>query len=181
MSKHTWPVTMLEEYRVKEEILQFFQGYVEDYKKATKNLEELYEEHQLLQTTSSKQERYIAELEKQIGLLQKTLDLVDKNKPRFILKTQRPSQDEFFDSLNSTVIIPTGETSITPICPGCWIAVTERLPEDNNDRVLVATDSDCPFGNPKIDTDRYCDGRWVRYGDHVTHWMPLPEPPKEDE
>ena len=62
-----------------------------------------------------------------------------------------------------------------------WIPVTERLPEDELDRVLIASDFDSPVGNQKIDTDRFRRGSWVRYGDHVTHWMPLPEPPKEDE
>lgn len=65
-----------------------------------------------------------------------------------------------------------------------WIPVTERLPEDRNDRVLVITNEKypyCPVGNQPIDTDRYRGkyGKWVRYGDKVTHWMPLPEPPKE--
>ena len=61
-----------------------------------------------------------------------------------------------------------------------WIPVSERLPEDMLERVLVTTDCDTPVGNQRIDTDRYRHGRWVRYGDHVTHWMPLPEPPKEE-
>lgn len=61
-----------------------------------------------------------------------------------------------------------------------WISVKDRLPENPKERVLVKTHSDCIVGNPKIDTDRYRDGMWVRYGDNVTHWMPLPEPPKED-
>ena len=60
-----------------------------------------------------------------------------------------------------------------------WIPVTERLPEDIYERVLVKVDScNILVGNPKIDTDRYDLGMWVRYGSHVTHWMPLPEPPK---
>lgn len=66
-----------------------------------------------------------------------------------------------------------------------WIPVTERLPEDRNDRVLVFVENEkypyCPVGNQPIDTDRYRGkyGKWVRYGDKVTYWMPLPEPPKE--
>lgn len=62
-----------------------------------------------------------------------------------------------------------------------WIPVTERLPSFEIERVLVAVDVNLIMGNPKMDTDRYLNGRWVRYGDHVTHWMPLPEPPKEGE
>lgn len=61
-----------------------------------------------------------------------------------------------------------------------WIPAVELLPGDEQDRVLVQIDCDCLFGNQKIDTDRYCDGRWVRYGDHVTHWMSLPASQKEE-
>ena len=25
-----------------------------------------------------------------------------------------------------------------------------------------------------MDTDRYCNGMWVRWNGRVTHWMPLP-------
>lgn len=65
-----------------------------------------------------------------------------------------------------------------------WIPVTERLPENMDDRVLVLLPTisyNYPIGNQRIDTDRYRGEyrKWVRYGDKVTHWMPLPEPPKE--
>ena len=65
-----------------------------------------------------------------------------------------------------------------------WIPVTERLPENMDDRVLVLLPTksyDYPIGNQHIDTDRYRGGyrKWVRYGDKVTHWKPLPQPPKE--
>ena len=62
-----------------------------------------------------------------------------------------------------------------------WIPVTERLPGFEIERVLVMTKGNFILGYPKMDTDRYINGRWVRYGDNVTHWMPLPEPPEEDE
>ena len=60
-----------------------------------------------------------------------------------------------------------------------WIPVTERLPGFECERVLVMIQGDFVLGYPKMDTDRYVDQRWVRYGDNVTHWMPLPEPPEE--
>ena len=74
-----------------------------------------------------------------------------------------------------------------------WIPVTERLPEEReeddegekhtaSDFVQVAVmDS---LGNKFVTDDMLCDGKWVNYpwGDfEVTHWMPLPEPPKEVE
>ena len=62
-----------------------------------------------------------------------------------------------------------------------WIPVTERLPGFDTERVLVLMNGDMILGYPKMDTDRYVEGIWVRYGDHVTHWMPLPEPPEEVE
>ena len=59
-----------------------------------------------------------------------------------------------------------------------WISVEDRLPEDYKQRVMVICIGDYPIGYPKIDTDRYVRGHWVRYGIYVSHWMPLPQPPK---
>ena len=52
---------------------------------------------------------------------------------------------------------------------GEWIPVSERLP-DEEVRVL-ATD-----GTDVFDSE-YMSGNWEWCAD-VTHWMPLPEPPK---
>ncbi len=56
-----------------------------------------------------------------------------------------------------------------------WIPVTERLPEKDT-RVIVC--ASLPEG---VHSDFiYEDGHWfVSIG--VTHWMPFPEPPKEEE
>lgn len=56
-----------------------------------------------------------------------------------------------------------------------WISVEDRLP-DEDVRVLVCIDSDRHY--IKMDTDRILKGKWVRWSTYVTHWMPLPEPPK---
>ena len=58
-----------------------------------------------------------------------------------------------------------------------WICVKDRLPNDDV-RVLVYLG----LGNyyTKIDTDRRVKGKWVRWGENVTYWMPLPEPPTKD-
>ena len=62
-----------------------------------------------------------------------------------------------------------------------WISVNDRLPKNNLARVLVFLKDDeftKPIGFNKIDTDRCIDGKWVRWGEHVTHWKMLPAPPK---
>ena len=54
-----------------------------------------------------------------------------------------------------------------------WVPVSERLPEQGQEviiytgNILKPTVLAYQFWNPKYDT-------WA----HVTHWMPLPEPPK---
>ena len=79
-----------------------------------------------------------------------------------------------------------------------WIPVTERLPEVGG-CYLVALKYKYDFEKEyTYDTDvatfhfgydrRYIDGQWNTCVDwdegqqylHVTHWMPLPEPPKEE-
>ena len=57
-----------------------------------------------------------------------------------------------------------------------WISVDERLPEGDN-RVLVYL-KDNPMSYTRIDTDRLVSKKWIRWGNTVSHWMPLPEPPK---
>ena len=60
-----------------------------------------------------------------------------------------------------------------------WISVKDRLPESEEERVLVRIKyKELIYGVPSLDTDRYKNNNWVRYGEYVTHWMPLPEPPK---
>lgn len=60
--------------------------------------------------------------------------------------------------------------------PPRWIPVTERLPDDD-DSYLVWN------GNNIFVAIYWGDGEWMfdSYTTHeVTHWMPLPELPKED-
>lgn len=79
-----------------------------------------------------------------------------------------------------------------------WIPVTERLPEKDGDYLVFkvfdqkawcdvisfAKDgrkvSECTFGKKWQNIWYYYDSEWgyIRT-DSVTHWMPLPEPPKE--
>lgn len=56
-----------------------------------------------------------------------------------------------------------------------WIPVTERLP-DKPMRCLVYTKRGEYYG---YDISCYNQGFYLQYA-NVTHWMPLPEPPKEE-
>lgn len=64
-----------------------------------------------------------------------------------------------------------------------WIPVTERLPDaepgDVSEQVLV-TDGKCVAIVEWFNFE--CEPFWgyTGFGKDVTHWMPLPEPPKEE-
>lgn len=56
-----------------------------------------------------------------------------------------------------------------------WIPVTERLPE--NDKTVLVWDR----RNSREYFDVFDHGQWiVLRQEDITHWMPLPEPPKDD-
>ena len=65
------------------------------------------------------------------------------------------------------------------IIPNKWIPVSERLPENHNQEVLISL----KWG---IDIGWYSDGEWRsewinHYDDgHVLAWMPLPKPYVEE-
>ena len=77
-----------------------------------------------------------------------------------------------------------------------WIPVVERLPEVVDSYIVVVKckydwEKEYEIGVDVAIYDPYCDnpyidGCWNTYNDwdegqqyiHVTHWMPLPEPPK---
>lgn len=64
-----------------------------------------------------------------------------------------------------------------------WISVGERLPEDGQKIIAAFYDN----GGRVVDQARYNNGEfdfasWAYVcGDNVTHWMPMPLPPEEEE
>ena len=61
-----------------------------------------------------------------------------------------------------------------------WIPVSERLPEENVRVLICYIDGG---GSRGINTDTRHWNRWLCFSGElatVTHWMPLPEPPKEE-
>ena len=66
-----------------------------------------------------------------------------------------------------------------------WISVKDRLPDKSEEYIVCAIDED---GERFVTTDSWLSllfGGWYLFGEKstskVTHWMPLPEPPKEEE
>jgi hypothetical protein len=59
-----------------------------------------------------------------------------------------------------------------------WIPVSERLPEEDVQYLTIVKGNDIPVVAKYNDHDKgFTDCRVGRYV-NVTHWMPLPEPPK---
>lgn len=65
---------------------------------------------------------------------------------------------------------------------GEWISVKDALPESGGEYIVY------DMINEKVSHDYWqvfegfgakFDSFWNHYGDFVTHWMPLPEPPKK--
>lgn len=64
-----------------------------------------------------------------------------------------------------------------------WIPVSERLPENGSDILVYCDDGE----ESRIVACNYDNGVWfdcvfntVMVFKHITHWMPLPEPPVMD-
>lgn len=68
--------------------------------------------------------------------------------------------------------IPTAD--VAPVRHGKWISVKDRLPEPTYCVLVVGA-----YGEMEIDA-LGTDGEWMGMVEDVTHWMPLPKPPKGD-
>lgn len=57
-----------------------------------------------------------------------------------------------------------------------WISVEDMLPEQGEEAICIAADGDMMIG-------KYTEWGWMFpcYFEELTHWMPIPQPPKEVE
>ena len=55
-----------------------------------------------------------------------------------------------------------------------WISVKERLPQQA--QIIIATDGDI-----SLPCHHFTDTGFTWFTKEVTHWMPLPQPPKADD
>jgi hypothetical protein len=66
-----------------------------------------------------------------------------------------------------------------------WIPVSERLPDKFGEYIVAVTEETGEIYSDYADFDpyqqRWKTGLFLGCRDKVTHWMPLPEPPKEED
>ena len=98
-----------------------------------------------------------------------------------------PACDDFKEIVLEESFSCTSKEDVAPVKYGKWISVKVRLPEEH-ENVLVAVKS--PFFGILLNIDemeydeKEEEKTWLlheRGGYKITHWMPLPEPPKEAE
>ena len=107
-------------------------------------------------------------------------DLIDRNslleKIQFRIEPQGIVGETVKDMVEKTREIILAEPVACNLSPTEWIPVSERLPKQDQEVIVY----DCGVIEPKVYAyhfwDKHFDG-WVR----ITHWMPLPNPPKEVE
>lgn len=60
-----------------------------------------------------------------------------------------------------------------------WISVKERLPEDGGSVLVYSPVGGVAEGVYSKNYKKWVQYRWSVFEPKVTHWMPMPEPPKE--
>lgn len=64
---------------------------------------------------------------------------------------------------------------------GDWISIKEKLPEyDKSVLICYSKQQDITIAWLAEDIECFEDDDYMYYMSEVTHWMPLPEPPKEE-
>ena len=61
-----------------------------------------------------------------------------------------------------------------------WISVEERLPEPDKNVLTLENRKRVRIGYYSEDCEEWVINDMVAYDEDITHWMPLPEPPKEE-
>ena len=65
-----------------------------------------------------------------------------------------------------------------------WIPVTERMPDKFGEYIVAVKTMDgvvySDYADYYLDRQRWRTGLYFEIGSKVTHWMPLPEAPKEE-
>ena len=109
--------------------------------------------------------------------------MTDREKLIELIDQSRITRTEHSVCINGSAhmadfLIANGVTFATDTNVGSkWVPVSERLPDWKDGKVLICT----RYGISVA--ERTVNGRWQ--GQHatpklITHWMPLPEPPKEE-
>ena len=109
--------------------------------------------------------------------------------PKFFLHASPGVSDEMLEALKrATIFSTTREETIIPIVPFRWIPVSERLPDlipcnagtAYSEAVIVWTTGRKAMVAVWDGIDFLCAmDYWEAWGEEITHWMPLPEPPVE--
>ena len=67
-----------------------------------------------------------------------------------------------------------------------WVSVEDGLPEDGEDVLCISKSINCPvlanYNNSAFEVKKYpcpSDRVLIAYWEDVTHWQPLPNPPKQ--
>ena len=98
------------------------------------------------------------------------------------MPTDRYPDVEF--AFNDALIIAANEVADIPAAKVVeqprWIPVTERLPEDGEWVLVWGRGQQIPTMMFR-ESGAWIDDQFLEFHTTVTHWMPLPEPPKEDE
>lgn len=144
-----------------------YQGWIEtaiDYELAADAIEELSREYESIAASLNESVELVRKLNKQIGELQKQVAYWQAQLTKSMC----------------------GET-LAELEKPRWIPATERLPREELCFYLCYTDEgvivECLWTNNRTGLGPLGEWGWrfmdVPSHQHITHWMPLPEPPKE--